>query len=121
MIQTFNQLIKKELKSKEHIFGAKVTLKLLNANTKVEKIYLAKDCGEKINNDLERFKDKVEIIHLDFSKEEMKDLCKKPFNISVLTILGEKTDKQKAPLSEEKVQGKEKKRKKKSSETKRNG
>jgi ribosomal protein L30E len=104
--------IKKELKTKETIFGSKRALKKIDF---IDKVYVAKDCPEDIKEKIEKSakKQKTDIIFLEFSKEELKDICKKPFNISVLSIISGKKQK-----TEEKKEKKTKTKTKKETKTK---
>ena len=73
--------LSKEIKTRDLIVGPKVTLKNLQ---NIEKIYLSKDCSENTIKQLQKFNN---IIHTDLSKKEFSELCKKDFNISVISIL----------------------------------
>ncbi len=71
----------KELQESKVIFGPKRTLKFLKKGL-VKKIYLASDAPAM------HLKEKnVEIITLDVNKENLKEICKKNFNISVISVL----------------------------------
>jgi ribosomal protein L30E len=104
--------LKKELKLKGALFGSKIPFKRKEL---IEKIYISNDCPEQIKNKIENFskKQKIELIYPDFSKEELKDLCKKPFNISVLSILKEKIKQKKTEIKEKKTEKKKEKKKEK--------
>jgi len=71
----------KEIKTKNIIFGPKVALKNLK---NIEKIYLSKDCPEEILRNLKKFDN---IIKTNLSKKEFGEICKKNFNICVISIL----------------------------------
>ncbi|MEM2089899.1 MAG: ribosomal L7Ae/L30e/S12e/Gadd45 family protein [Candidatus Pacearchaeota archaeon] len=73
-----------DLKGKT-IFGLKRTLKFLKKG-KVQKIYLASDAPPLPKFNL---KEKIEIIKLNQNKEELKEICKKKFNVSVISVLKE--------------------------------
>lgn len=99
----------KELKDKKQVFGSKEAIKQINKGN-AETIYLAKDClfADAILNSA---KEKgIEIKKLDISSEQMKVLCKKPFSVSVISVLKEKSSK--------KVSSKEKIKKEIKTETK---
>lgn len=104
-----------ELKNRKIIFGSRAALKKLKSG-EVERIYLSNDCPENILNDL---KNKVEIINLPMTKEELKNLCKKTFNISAFSVLKEKTpialakEEEKAEKEKKPIKEKEKKPRKK--------
>lgn len=126
MVINLTLRLKKELKTKEAIFGTKIAFKKKDI---IEKIYVAGDCPEEIKKRIEARakKQKIELVFLEFSKEELKDICKKPFNISILSILGkqkpkreeetkkeeEEKEKKEEPAEEEKKKEKKKKEKKK--------
>jgi ribosomal protein L30E len=95
MVVNIQLRLKKELKTKGVILGTKKTIKnILKKENKVEKIYVSSDCPEDIKNNLEKIKGvDTELIYLDFTKEDLKDICKKPFNISVISVLSGKETK----------------------------
>lgn len=123
MVINLTLRLKKELKTKEAIFGTKIAFKKKDI---IEKIYVAEDCPEEIKKRIEALakQQKIELVFLEFSKEELKDICKKPFNISILSILGkqkpkreeetkEKEKEEEKPEEEKKEEKEEKKEKKK--------
>lgn len=83
-----------ELKNKKTVLGSKVTLKKIREK-EVEKIYFSNDCPENnpvLDEIMKKAKaNKVEIINLELTKEELKEICQKQFNISTISILKEKT------------------------------
>lgn len=98
--------LKKELKTKGAFFGAKVPFK---KSEFIWKIYISKDCPSETKEKLKKLskKHEIELISLDFSKEELKDICKKPFNISVASIFSEKPkQKQEEKMKEQKQEEK---------------
>lgn len=112
-----------ELKENRALFGTKIALKKLDKKM-VEKIYISSDLPLEIEEKLNKFKDDVKIIKLDLTKEALKDVCKKPFNISVVSILkakegkGEEKIKKKqvAKIDKEKENKRKNKKKKKQEE-----
>lgn len=80
-----------EIKENEIIYGAESTIKQAKKNN-VEKVYITIDCHEDIEKKLKE--SKLNIIKLTLTKETLKELCKKPFNISVLAIVKEKPSKE---------------------------
>jgi ribosomal protein L30E len=80
--------IKEALTKKKIIIGTTSTLKKLKMG-KVAKVYVSNNCPNNVMADLDRFKKSAEIEVLDKSNEELGIVCKKPFSISVLSILGE--------------------------------
>jgi len=109
IINKLNKLNKlsKELKTKKVIFGPRVILKNLK-NSNIEKIYISNDFPESIIKDLQKFKSiKDKIIRTDMNKEELKEMCKRPFNISIISILRDKKE-----SKEKNTEGKQKKKEK---------
>ena len=80
--------IKKLIKSKKIVIGTKRTIKNLKLG-KVEKVLISSNCSESMVNDLNHYAslDKTEIIKVNYLNEELGAMCKKPFSISVLSIL----------------------------------
>jgi ribosomal protein L30E len=72
-----------EIKEGNVAYGSQVALKLA-AKDAIEKVYIATDCQMDIEQALKE--KKVNIIKLPITKEALRELCKKPFNISVLSI-----------------------------------
>lgn len=83
--------IKDLLKKEKLVIGTSVTLKKLKAG-KIEKVLLSSNCPENIRNDFESYgrMAKVEIMLLKYPNDELGDICKKPFSISVLGVLKSK-------------------------------
>ncbi len=118
MVVNITLHLKKELKTKAKIFGSKRTLKFLKTKDPgIEKIYISGDCPEIIRSEISELaeKQKIEVIFLDFSKEELKDICKKPFNISIVSIFSGKEIK---PLEKETKKEKDKEKSKKTEKKK---
>lgn len=80
--------IKKILKEKNLVIGTERTIKNLKLG-KVDKVILTSNCPEKIQNDVEYYAElgKVEVFKTKCPNEELGNMCKKPFAISVLSIL----------------------------------
>ncbi|MGC9132977.1 MAG: ribosomal L7Ae/L30e/S12e/Gadd45 family protein [Nanopusillaceae archaeon] len=70
------------------IVGAKRTIKMIK-NGKVEKVFLAKNIPEDIKNDILYYSKigNFEVEILNYTNEEIGLLLKKPFKISVVSIL----------------------------------
>ncbi|MEM0379186.1 MAG: ribosomal L7Ae/L30e/S12e/Gadd45 family protein [Nanopusillaceae archaeon] len=70
------------------ILGAKRTLKYIKLN-KVSKVYIASNTPEEIVSDIEYYSklSNTEIKKLDLTNEELRVILKKPFKISVVSIL----------------------------------
>jgi ribosomal protein L30E len=71
-----------DLKEKKVVFGTKVSKKYLKKDL-IEKIYLASDAPHISFSE----KTEVPIIKLAETKENLKELCKTRFNVSVISIL----------------------------------
>ena len=80
--------IKKVLKTGNFIIGADRGLKNLKLGN-AEKIFLASNCKEETKEDIERLAKlcKAEIIVLNMPNDELSTLCKKPFAISMLSVV----------------------------------
>lgn len=87
----------KEIVENRVIYGSKMALKQLKKNS-IEKVYLATDCPLEVEQKLKE--GNANIIKLNMSKEELKDLCKAPFNISVISVLKENKVIEKVPKEE---------------------
>jgi len=80
--------LKKIIKNGKYVIGYDRTMKNLGLG-KVKTIFLAKNCPGKIKNKINSYKeldDKLEIVELDIDNKEVGILCKKSFNISVLSV-----------------------------------
>jgi large subunit ribosomal protein L30e len=77
--------IRKLLKDNEVVLGTERTLKELKTG-KIEKVYLSDNAPEEVRADLNKYGklNDVEIVNLKFSNEELGEICKKPFLISVI-------------------------------------
>ena len=80
--------IKKSLDTKKLIIGANETIKNIKLG-KVSIVYLSNNCHEDIKKDIERYSKiaKIDFSVLNKSSEELGVICKKPFSITVLSIL----------------------------------
>ena len=80
--------IKKALKNKKVIIGTERTLKNLKLG-KISKIFLTSNCSEDIKKDIKYYSKlaKVEVVQLKQPNDELGALCKKPFSISVLSVV----------------------------------
>ena len=80
--------IKKSLDDGKCIMGAKEAIKNIKTG-KVSKVFVSKDCPKEMLDDLTNYSNisKIELVVLDKTKEDLGVLCKKPFSISVLSIL----------------------------------
>ncbi len=82
--------ISKQLKSNKLVFGTKNTVKKLKMG-KLARIYLSSNCPKEVLGDLTHYSNlsKTEVVQLDFPNDELAQVCKKPFSISVLSVLKE--------------------------------
>jgi len=80
--------LRKLVKSKNLVIGTQRTINNLKQG-KVEKVIISSNCPEKIINDLNYYADlsKAKTIKTSYPNEELGVICKKPFSISVLSIL----------------------------------
>jgi len=107
----------KEIKDRKMFFGAKEALKQMKKGN-VEVIYISADCH---SADLIG---KEDVRQLDITSMEMKEICKKPFGVSVIALMKEpgrkikKEEIEEAAEAEESVEkgAKKKRRSKKAKE-----
>ena len=80
--------IKKLIKAKKVIIGTGRTIKSLKLG-KVDKVLLSSNCAERTVNDINYYADlsKAETIMVRYPNDELGVICKKPFSVSVLSIL----------------------------------
>jgi large subunit ribosomal protein L30e len=85
---TFDDLRKKIVDEKKIIIGYNRALKMIKRG-EIEKIFLAKNVPENIKKDIEYYQKlgNFEVEVLNYSNEEVGLLLKKPFKISVISIL----------------------------------
>lgn len=83
--------LRKALQLKSIYFGTKETMKNLR-NGKVNKIFLANNCPEKIKNDLEHYSkiSKIKVIELNQPGDELALICKKGYPLTVISCYDEK-------------------------------
>lgn len=80
--------IKKIIKSRNFIIGTDKTIKGLKLG-KIEKVIISSNCPKKVVNDINYYAElsNAETINVIYQNEELGVICKKPFSISVLSIL----------------------------------
>ena len=80
--------IKKLIKAKKVIIGTGRTIKSLKLG-KVDKVILSSNCADRTINDIDYYADlsKTETIRVRYPNDELGVICKKPFSVSVLSIL----------------------------------
>jgi len=80
--------IKKLIKAKKVIIGTQRTIKSLKLG-KVDKVLLSSNCADRTVNDINYYAgiSKAETIMVRYPNDELGVICKKPFSVSVLSIL----------------------------------
>ncbi|MDP6600027.1 MAG: ribosomal L7Ae/L30e/S12e/Gadd45 family protein [Candidatus Woesearchaeota archaeon] len=80
--------IKKLIKTKNFVIGTERTIKNLKLG-KVEKVIISSNCSERVLSDLNYYSglSKTETLKVSYPNDELGVICKKPFSISVLSIL----------------------------------
>lgn len=80
--------LKKMLKEKKPVIGTERTIKNLKLG-KVDKVIVTLNCPEKIQKDIDYYAalSKTEVLKIKYPNEELGIICKKPFAISVLSVL----------------------------------
>lgn len=79
--------IKKGLETKTVLIGTDEAVKELKRGT-VEKVFITNNAPDMVKDDLGHYADiaGVEVVELSISNEDLGVLCKKPFQISVLSF-----------------------------------
>jgi len=79
---------KKVLKSKNLLVGTERTIKELKLK-KLEKVFVSANATEKTRADINHYAKltKTEVMNLKYTNEQLGELCKKPFSVSVLGLL----------------------------------
>lgn len=80
--------IKKILKSEDLIIGTEKTLKKLKSG-KVQKVMVSSNCPPEVEGDINYYAGLcgAQVYKLEYPNEEIGTMCKKPFSISVLSLL----------------------------------
>ncbi|MFW5865903.1 MAG: 50S ribosomal protein L30e [Nanoarchaeota archaeon] len=80
--------IKDNLATGKIIIGTKRTLKKMKQSM-IEKVFLASNCPDMIADDIKHYAnlDDVEVQELETKCDDLGTLCKKPFHVSVVSIL----------------------------------
>ena len=80
--------IKSLMKTKKLIIGTERTVKNIKLG-KIDKVFLSANCSESVEEDINYYKKlgKFKIIKLKYPNDELGALCKKPFLISVLSVM----------------------------------
>lgn len=79
--------LRKDLKTKKPVFGSDKAIKELKTG-KLNKIYLSSNCREDVKRDITHYAklSDVKVIELEETNEDLGVICKKPFNISVISF-----------------------------------
>ncbi len=79
--------IRKLFKEDKLIYGKDTTVKGLKRG-EIAKVFLSSNCSKETSDDIKHYGaiSEVEIVDLDIPNDELKDVCKKPFNIQVLGV-----------------------------------
>ncbi|MGM5481803.1 MAG: ribosomal L7Ae/L30e/S12e/Gadd45 family protein [Nanobdellota archaeon] len=80
--------IRDNLTTGKLIIGTRRTMKKMKQAT-IEKVFLAKNCPGLIADDIKHFAslDDVKVEQLNTNCDELGTMCKKPFHVSVVSIL----------------------------------
>ena len=80
--------IKKLIKAKNLVIGTQKTVKSLKLG-KVDKVILSSNCAERTVNDINYYASlgNAETIRVRYPNDELGVICKKPFSVSVFSIL----------------------------------
>jgi len=80
--------IKKIIKARKIIIGTERTIKNLRLG-KVDKVLLSSNCADRTVNDINYYASlgNAETITVKYPNDELGVICKKPFSVSVLSIL----------------------------------
>ena len=82
--------IKKALETGNIIIGTKRTIKNIKRGI-TTKVFLASNCNEDVKKEIQSYCsiNKVEIVELSAPNDELGIICKKPYSISVLSLIKE--------------------------------
>lgn len=80
--------IRKYLDSENLVIGTELTLKNLKLG-KVSKVFLSSNCPAELKKDIEYYSglSKATVVEMKQPNDELGVVCKKPFSISVLSLL----------------------------------
>jgi len=76
------------LKGKKLIIGTDKTLKNLKLG-KIKRVYTSSNCAEKVFDSIQHYAklSNAEVLKLKYANDELGILCKKPFSISILSVM----------------------------------
>lgn len=82
--------ISKLLKTKKLVFGTGNTVKKLKVG-KIAKVFLTSNCPKAVSEDIRHYSglSSAEVVQLEVPNDELAQICKKPFSISVLSVIKE--------------------------------
>jgi len=80
--------IKKFIKTGELVIGTDMTLKNLRRGH-IAKVFTASNCNESVKKDLIYYSrlNNAEFVEMQYANEDIGVICKKPFSISVISII----------------------------------
>ena len=80
--------IKKIVKEKKVILGAERTIKSLRLG-RIEKVIMSSNCAQTTTDDISYYAglSSTETVKVNYNNEELGVICKKPFSISVISVL----------------------------------
>ena len=83
--------IKKYIKENKAIIGTEETIKGLKKGT-IREVFLSANCPENVKETIQRYVkiSSIKMNELDIPNDELGVICKKPFPISVLSVVQEK-------------------------------
>ena len=82
------ELIRQEVENGKAILGLERTMKELKKSN-LKKIFVCSNIGSDVKEDLEYYSSlqKIDIVHLEIPNDELGVVCKKPFAVSVVSLL----------------------------------
>ena len=80
--------LKNYLKTDKVVLGTEKTVKLLKSGA-AEKVFLSSNCPEDVKKDIEYYAklSGAVLVYLNQPNDELGTLCKKPYSVSVLSIM----------------------------------
>ncbi len=80
--------IKKNLGTDKIVIGADRTIKLLKQGA-LKSVFVAKNAPVELKDDIKRYSgiSDVSFVELDITNEELAVICRKPFNVAVISVM----------------------------------
>ena len=80
--------IKSLIDTKDVVLGSEQSIKNLKKGN-VEKVFITSNCSTRTKQEIEEYAkiDSVDVSVMDMTNEDLGMLCKKPFSISVLSVI----------------------------------